>query len=459
MDSKGLDSQIWRLRRRVRLLLIERYGLFGGGVGAVLATCMVILSTQVTSLLDYRIWFSTVIAGILGGCAFALTRPLRDLTVAIAADKRTGLKERLSTAIAFADPSPSEGRGGAVSPRPSEGEGSGVRVGSRAFPTDFEQALVTDANEHFSGLKASEVFRHRFGPPHVAFLAAVVLLLGVTFIPQMARFNSPARQQDIATMKQEGATLLKISKEIEKRAGDRQKDLKKLAGKLDDLGRKMQTGRMPKKEAMISSQRLNKQIKAEQDRLAKENSTTKSMAEAQAEMKKAAEELARDMARKMAEKQNIPPAEALRKLASDKRMAELAQKSEPLTESERKELEKAVEKYTNPNSSLAIPKELGEALAKLAENEDFKKASELMQKLTQKAQGGQMKEADREALQKQLDALAKALKGTDLNKLAKMMRENAERLAKMSPEELAKMTKEMQSQQQLAEALKHAGGT
>ncbi len=428
--NTGLDSQIRRLRKRVRLLLIERYGLFGGGVGATLAACMVILSSTVTPLLDYRVWIGTVLAGLFAGCAFALTRPLRDLTVAIAADKRTGLKERLSTAVAIAD-----------------------REG------DFEQALVSDANEHIAGLKTSEVFRHRFGQPHIAFLAAVVLLLGVTFVPQMDRFNSQARQREIAGMKQEGQELRKIGKEIEKRAaGDWQKELKKLAGRLDELGRKMQTGRLPRKEAMIQTKRLQKQVRAEQDRLAQENSKSKSMAQARAEMKQASMELSKQMAERMAEKQNIPPAEALKNLASDKRMAELAQKATPLTQAEQKELEKAVQKYANPNSTLAIPKELAEALAKLAENEDYKKASELMQKLTQKAQSGKMNPADREALQKQLEALAKALQNTDMDKLARMMLQNAEKLAKMKPEELANMSQEMKNQQLLAEALKHAGG-
>ena len=80
-------------------LLIERYGLFGGGAGAAVASCMVILSTKVTTLLDYRIWVGTVMLGALGGAAFALTRRLEDLTIAIAADRRTGLKERFSTAV------------------------------------------------------------------------------------------------------------------------------------------------------------------------------------------------------------------------------------------------------------------------------------------------------------------------------------------------------------------------
>jgi len=429
VSTTSLEDQIRRLRKRVRLLLIERYGLFGGGAGAAVASCMVILSTKVTTLLDYRIWVGTVMLGALGGAAFALTRRLEDLTIAIAADRRTGLKERLSTAVALSD-----------------------------APGDFERALVSDANEHIAGLRSSEVFRRRFGRPHIAFTAAAVLLIGVIFLPQIA--NSPNRRAEVAVMQQEGANIQKVGKEIERQsAGYRQRELKKLAGKLQELGRRMQTGRLPKKEAMIQVQRLNKQIKAEQNRLAKENSNTKSMAEARAEMKRASQELAQKMAEKMAEKQNIPPAEALNKMASDKRMAELARKSEPLTQAEQKELEKAVEKYANPGSSLAIPKEIGEALAKLAENEDFKKASELMQKLALKAQSGSMSEMDREALQQQLDALAKALQNTDLDKLAKMMRENAEKLARMSPEELAKMAAEMQKMQQLAKALEQAGGT
>lgn len=429
MSTTSLEDQIRRLRKRVRLLLIERYGLFGGGAGAAVASCMVILSTKVTTLLDYRIWVGTVMLGALGGAAFALTRRLEDLTIAIAADRRTGLKERLSTAVALSD-----------------------------APGDFERALVSDANEHVAGLRSSEVFRRRFGRPHIAFLGAAVLLIGVIFLPQIA--NSPNRRAEVAVMQQEGASIQKVGKEIERQsAGDRQRELKKLAGKLQELGRRMQTGRLPKKEAMIQVQRLNKQIKAEQNRLAKENSNTKSMAEARAEMKRASQELAQKMADRMAEKENIPPSEALNKMASDKRMAELARKSEPLTQAEQKELEKAVEKYANPGSSLAIPKEIGEALAKLAENEDFKKASELMQKLALKAQSGSMSELDREALQQQFDALAKALQNTDLDKLAKMMRENAEKLARMSPEELAKMAAEMQKMQQLAKALEQAGGT
>ncbi len=452
--NTDLDSQIRRLRKRVRLLLVERYGLFGGGVGAVLASCMVILSSHVSALLDYRIWIGTLTACALGGCVYAFARPLGDLTVAMAADKRTGLKERLSTAVSIGS---AEGN---VPPSRSAGGSMTDGTPQRAFTTDFEQALVSDATEHISGLKASEVFRHRFGQPHIAFFAAVALLLGVTFLPQMDRFTSQAKQREITIMKQEGAKLVKVGKEIEKRsAGDRQKELKKLAGRLKDLGQKMQTGRLPKKEAMIKVQRLNKEIKAEQDRLAKENSRTKSMTQAQAEMKKASQELARRMAEKMAAKQNIPPSKALAKMASDKRMAELAQKSAPLTSAERKELERAVERYANPNSMLPIPKELGEALAKLAENADFQKAAELMQKLTLKAQSGKMSEMDREALQKQLEALSEALQDTDLDKLAKMMRENAEKLAKMSPEELARMAREMQEMQQIAQALKQAGGT
>jgi chemotaxis protein histidine kinase CheA len=174
-------------------------------------------------------------------------------------------------------------------------------------------------------------------------------------------------------------------------------------------------------------------------------------------MRKAGEQLAKEMAEKLAVEKAVPLKEATRNLPSDRKLAELAKKQGFLSASERKALEKAVAKYAKPNNTLPIPPELGEALAKLAQNKDFQKAAELMQKLAQKLNSGQMSAADKQALQKQLEALAKALKGTDLDKLAKMMRQNAEQLAKMSPEQLQKLVKQMQAMQAMAGMLAKAG--
>ena len=426
----ALDNQIRRLRRRVRLLLCERYALYGATAGAVLATVTVLLSYRYDDLINYRLWAGTVLAGAIVGVACGLLRRLSDLSVALAADKRTELKERLSSAVA---------------------------CGAEPGPGDMERALVTDAGEHISQFRPAQVFRRRFGTPHWAFAIAAVLLLAAIIVPQFHTFQSKTRREEVAVMKREGAKLVKLAKDLKSQKIQHQ-EMRKLAARLQKLGEKMQTGRMSRKQALLKTRRLGKDIKKQQDELAKQNSTTKSLERARADMRRESERLAASIARKMARQGNIPPEEALKKVPSDKQLAQLARKDGPLTESEQRELEQALEKYADPNSSMAIPAELGEALAKLAQNKDYQKAAELMQKLAQKLNTGNMSQADREMLEQQLQKLAEALKNTDLDKLAKAMLESAQKLANMSPEELQKMLDEMKKMQQMCQALAKAGG-
>jgi len=415
-----LESQIKRLRRRVRLLLAERYALFGAAGGALVAAALVGLSYRYDALVSYPLWAAVVVVGALAGVAYGLLRRLDDLAVAAAADKRTGLKERLSSAIAVED-------------------------------GPMADALVSDANSRFAGLRSREVFRHRFGLPHIVCGAAVVVLLAVILVPTLPVFQSETRRQEVAVLKAQGKKLVRIAKEIN-RQDTKHEELRKLAAKLGKLGAKMSTGRMSKKQAMLQAQKLAKDIKKEQDKLAQMNSPSKTMEQAQADMHRAAEELAKRVAEKLAAEKHVTPELAMKQVPSDQQLAGLARKDGPLTASEQKQLEQALKKYADPNNAVPIPAELGEALAKLAANKDYQAAVDLMQKLAQKMNSGNMSKADREMLKQQLEALAKALKGTDLDKLAKMLKENAEKLAKMSPEDLKKMMEQMRAMQMLAKA-------
>lgn len=441
--NASLDTQIKRLRKRVRLLLAERYGLFGAAAGAVAAAVIVALSSRYDALLSYTLWAGILIVGMVAGVAWGLLRRLDDLTVAVAADKRTGLKERLSSAIALS-----------YVARPSVVADAGTEAGATGAIDGMEEALVTDAGSRIAGLRSAEVFRHRFGLPHAICGAALFVLLAAIVVPMLPVFQSQVRRQEVAVMKTEGRKLVRVAKEI-KRQDSKHEQMRKLAAKLGKLGAKMSMGRMTKKQAMLQAQKLAKDIKKEQDRLAQMNSPSKTMEQAQADMKKAAEELAKRMADKLAAEKHVTPELAMQQVPSDQQLASLARKDGALSESERKQLEQALGKYADPNNTLPIPAELGEALAKLAANKDYQAAMELMQKLAAKMGNGNMSKMDREMLKQQLEALAKALKGTDLDKLAKMLRENAEKLAKMSPEELKKMLEEMKAMQLLAKA----GGT
>lgn len=427
ISNPALDSEITRLRRRVRLLLCERWGFFGASAGTLVAAAMVLLSSRFDELLDYRLWIGVVLLGGMVGAAIGLFKKLSDLTIALAVDRRTGLKERLSTAVSL-----------------------------DVDQSDMTQALRDDAKHKISELRSREVFRHRFGLPHWAFAGAILILLGVIFIPQLPSIQSRMRQQEVAVMKREGQNFVKLAKDI-KKIDDSHDQLCKLANKLEKLGGKMSTGRMSRKMAMLKTQKLQKEIKAEQDRLAKENSSSKTMDQAKTDMRKMSDKIAKSMAQELAKKENIPPQEALEKVPSDKQLAKLAQKEGALSESEKKELEQAVSKYADSKCNAPIPKELGDALAKLAANGDFKKAAQLMKMLSKKLNTGNMNGQDQKMLASQMDALAKALKNTDMDKLAKKMFDNAKKLAQMSPQELQKMIDQMQKMQQLAKAMQNAG--
>lgn len=424
-----LDEKLRRLRRRVRLLMVERYALIGLAAAMCVTSVLVILSGRIPTLLDYKIWGGTILAGAVAGVLFGLLKRFDDLTIAISADQRSGSKERLSSAVSVSAPSPG----------------------------DMEEALLRDAEEHYSTLRPRDVFRHRYGRPHIACLVSVLILLGAVLFPLIPWFQSETRRQEVVVMKDQGEKLVKIAKEIKKDAPLDGEEMRKLAEKLEKLGNAMQSSRMPKKQAMLGTRKLTSEIKEMQDKLARENSTGKTMEQARADLRKAADEVAREAAKRLAEKEDIPLSEAMKRLPSDQRLAELARKPGPLTESERAELEQAIGKYADPSSGLPIPKELSEALAKLAENKDYQKAMELMRQLAQKLDMGSMGEMDEELLRKQMEQLANALKDTDLDKLAKMMAENAEKLAQMSPEELENLLEEMKMLAEMQQMLAKAG--
>ncbi|MEN6357267.1 MAG: hypothetical protein ABFD83_09310 [Armatimonadota bacterium] len=430
MNDPELKNFIKRLRHRVRLLLAERYALFGAGGGAIVSAILALLSLRYDALISYALWIGVVALGAALGALWGLVHRLDDLSVAAAVDKRAGLKERISTAVMLPH----------SDSRPAE------------------SAVITDAISHTSGLRPKDVFPHRFGLPHGAFGITLILLAAAILLPQMPAMQSGTRRQEVQVMKREGVKLEKIAKDIHKQTSSKHEELRNLANKLNTLGKKMQTGRMTRKQAMLKTRKLSKQIKEQQDLLAKQNSAAKPMDQAQLEMQKASEQLAQKMAEELAKKENIPLSEAMKKLPTDQRMAELARKEGPLSESERKELEKLVSKYANPNSGLPVPSELAEAMAKLAQNKDYQKAAELMRKLAQRLNSSNMSKQDKEALKKQMEALAKALKNTDLDKLAKAMRENAEKLANMSDEELKKLMKQIKEMQKLQKMCAKAGG-
>ena len=311
-----LNDLIHVLRRRVRLLMVEHYGLMGVAAGACLSSLIVILSKWVPDLLDYRLWIGSLLLGAVLGAAFGLFRKLDDLSVAIAADRRTGSKERLSTAVSFEEPD--------------------------VLP-DIERAVIDDAAGHYSALQPRDVFRHRFGKPHIAFLSAALILLGIIFAPQIPAFQSKDRRQEVTVMKQQGKKLVKIAKDIKKVSKPGDKQAKVLAARLQKLGREMNTGRMTKKQAMLKTQKLNNEVKALQNKMARQNSGGKTMEKMQDLAKKLGSKSMSKSDKMKLQKQMAQLAKSLQGTDMDKLAQEMLANPQKLAQMSPEELKKLLD--------------------------------------------------------------------------------------------------------------------
>ncbi|MDH7602071.1 MAG: hypothetical protein QHI38_07975 [Armatimonadota bacterium] len=440
MNRQAVEKQVNIFRKRVRLLLIERGALFGASAGMTFSAVLAALSCRFDVLINYPLWTAVPLAGAAGGFLYGLLRPLDDLAVAALTDKRANLRERLSTALALS--------------RQSDA--------ATAHESDVLRALINDAVERASKLDAGRVFPHKFGLPHAAFGVGTLLFAAAIVLPVCPAIQSENRRAEVRVMKREGAKLVRIAKEIRREAGSKQAEMQKLAARLEELGRKIESGRMSKKQAMLKAHRLTKEIRERQDQLAKAHGATKPMDRAAADIRKASEQLAKEMAAKLAADKNIPFEQAMKQLPHNTKLAKLAEKPGTLSPEEQNALEKMLAKFAAPGSTIRIPPELAAAFAKLLSNEDYRQAIKLLQALAKKlnlpTDTSKITPADREALRKQLEALAKALKNTELDKLAKALLDNARKLAAMSPEELEKLVKELEQMRRMKRWLAKAKG-
>ena len=84
--AKDLNGSLAGLRKRVRLLLAEKYGLWGLAVGCAASAILVLISPKAPILLDYRLWWAVPIlasaAGVSWGLAAAAFRN-RDLLAVV----------------------------------------------------------------------------------------------------------------------------------------------------------------------------------------------------------------------------------------------------------------------------------------------------------------------------------------------------------------------------------------
>ncbi len=254
-------------------------------VGAII--CAPLLFAHHLLLIDLPLWIPIAILALafIIGLMRGLTRRVGTFEAALDADRVLGLDERLSSALAFAQPEEwkrAQGRHAqqryAQRNRKSstrKGAAASFNVRSmfarRALPsanyvslpsaTSLVPALLDDAAARVRVLDPKKVYPAKFDRTGKFLIVSLIVLLAVALMPDVQWLRTSEQQKFAATLKKQGDELDQIAKPILKQPQvDDNSPTKKLAGKLEALARKMQRGRMGKEEALLGIGQLRRDL-------------------------------------------------------------------------------------------------------------------------------------------------------------------------------------------------------
>jgi len=212
-----------------------------------------------------------LLLGIAGGTVTTFLRPISLMDAARLAEARLGLKERLSSALEF-ERTPQA----AVAP-------DGVLL---------MRLQQEDAAVHARSLKAVEAVPLRWPWEAKAVLGGLAFLALALFLPTLPVLLPPGVLTERAIVHKTGDKLQKTARLIQKQAEGRHLDgTRRAALSMQRLGKRLATGKLDKKQAMVQIASLTKQMKAEQMKKALANggagAASKSMAQAGSQLAQA----------------------------------------------------------------------------------------------------------------------------------------------------------------------------
>ncbi len=216
-------------RRRVRRVLMWRWGALGGFVGALVAIGLDALDWL--AILSVPPWWlmASVLIGILLGTLYALFIPLPAPAIAQLIDRRAQLKDRLQTALEHTE-------GGHL----------------------FDRPLIEDATDALLRVRPTELFRFRLSLWHGLFALALVAMLGGHFLPQFLMVVSPERREQQKQVREAAKQIEQVAKPILERAKkpDATELEKRIARNIELYSRRARQGRMSKQEALLRYNKL-----------------------------------------------------------------------------------------------------------------------------------------------------------------------------------------------------------
>ena len=396
LATRSLRRGLRRLRWRARLLISVQLATGGIAIAAATAALAVVL------LRLSGAWYSPLLpAACLGAVVIAagaagLAWPLSDQRVAVSADRRLGLRDRLGTAVSLA--------------RAPEPQGMGL-------------AALADAVHHLDRVRPAQAYPIRVHRgTKAAGLCLAALALAQT-LPIPALFVSPREREERAVLRQEAAKIEPLAREMKRAAEEaNDREAERAARRLQELAQKLHRGQLDKKQALLSLDEIAEEVQKLDQRLAAAHAKTAE--EAAGELQAAAQEdlasKATELAREAEKAGDVPAAEQMRRLAEQARRSRDASELMRLADT----LEQRAREMGAPP---AIPTDLTASLSAALSNADISLSEEALKKLAEAATDwkGSLSPEDMERLARDLEQLAKALEGTDLSELAKALREAA----------------------------------
>lgn len=260
----AITGALAQIMLRLRLVRWVSHAARGGLLGTVPALIAVVLAhfDVLPSWLPLEPTISIpIVLGLAAGTVTAFLRPISQMDAARLAEARLGLKERLSSALEFEK-----------SPQSSDPETVTLR-----------RLQMADAAAHAQSLKSVEAVPLRLPWEAKAFLGALLLIALALIIPNLPVFVPPSVKLERQIVQKTGVKLDKTAKLIQKQADAQHlPGTKRTAAQIQQLAKRMEAGRMDKKQALVKMSQLTQQMRQEQQKAAQANSGAggKSMADA-----------------------------------------------------------------------------------------------------------------------------------------------------------------------------------
>jgi hypothetical protein len=394
-DGSLLHERLRSATRRIRFVSLVR-ALSPALLVAAVVDLLALLAGRLGIAPQLSPWLLALpyLLAAIVAALYAGFRPLAELQVARATERRAGLNERLSSVLEL----------------------------SESGDEPFVQALCRDTAGRVASIDIPALYPAR-APRTLAVAALLTILwLGATLLPVLRHAHSASDRRDAEEVARRGAEIERIARDTQKAADQHGlAETRKAALEAGKLGHAMRAGRLSKKESLVALQKLTRKMEETEKRLA-EAAGPKPPEQAQREFQKAVERM--QQAANTPRRQNSDPNGARRQEASNQNSAAGKPASPAMQQAK---------------SALA---QMQDAMRQM----DPAAMKEAMKSLSDAMRSGQLSPEQMKQLSMAMQALAQSLNGTcqggcspSLQQLAQQMQANGGSSAALNAQGIAAM--------------------